>query len=114
MDDDGAAAGIGIGLVEAIETQRAAMLAVIFLGREIGALRTRRGAGHIGEGIEEAIMILVGAPAVRGPVSGDEAGIEIDNEEPFLGGMKAVIDHDQLARMGEIGMPAHRLDGLAQ
>ena len=59
-------------------------------------------------------MILVGTPAMRGAIGVDEAGFEIDHEEAFLRRMQAVIDDDQSARIGSVGMPAHRLYGLAQ
>ena len=77
VDDDGAGAGVQIGCVEAVEADGTAMLAGIFLGREVGALRAGGGAGDVREFVEIAVMVGVGAAAMGGAEGFYAAGDEV-------------------------------------
>jgi hypothetical protein len=60
-------------------------------------------------------MVSVRAEAVGGPVGGDGAGCQINDEEAFLARMQAVVDDDQLAGVSAFAvMGFHRGDGALQ
>src|SRR3954463_6999125 len=75
VDDDRARFGVAVALVEAADAHRAAIMARIEFGGPIGAVGAGLGARLVGETLQEAGMLGIGAAAVRDQMAGDSAAI---------------------------------------
>src|SRR5262245_34636075 len=65
MNNNGAVTNVVVGALEAIETERLAVLADIFFLNEISTERTHFRIGHVGKLLREPIVVGIRTRAVR-------------------------------------------------
>src|SRR5206468_1591932 len=84
VDDDRPRLGIGVGLIEPGEAERAAIFAGIIIAGEIAAVRRGLRIDLVREALEPAAMIGIGAAPMGDIMAGDAAAGGIEQEETRL------------------------------